>query len=148
MEKYIGLFPLWGIRLVSVVDNADTAIRVTRNPRQINGLVNEWYLEDMSENIRSVLTSRRQNGFHIWFFCPLRIQERPLTEKDTLSYEDCCCCPKCLCSFPRHAIARMLNDQGIPNPTEYKRLQGLRYKQPKEKQYTLEVFSDFPHALQ
>lgn len=27
----------------------------------------------------------------------------------------------------------MLNDKGIPNPTEYKRLHGLRYKQPKRK---------------
>ena len=69
VEKYIhGLFPLWGIRFVSVVDNADTAIRGNKKSRQINGLVNEWYLEDMSENIRSVLTSRRQNGFHIGSF--------------------------------------------------------------------------------
>ena len=31
----------------------------------------------------------------------------------------------------------MLNDRGIPNPTEYKRLKGLRYKQPKAKNSTL-----------
>ena len=31
----------------------------------------------------------------------------------------------------------MLNDRGIPNPTEYKRLHGLRYKQPKGKNSTL-----------
>ena len=44
VEKYIhGLFPLWGIRFVSVVDNADTAIRGNKKSRQINGLVNEWY---------------------------------------------------------------------------------------------------------
>ena len=56
VEKYIhGLFPLWGIRFVSIVDNADTAIRGNKKARQINALVNEWYLEDMSENIRSVL---------------------------------------------------------------------------------------------
>ena len=35
------------------------------------------------------------------------------------------------------AIARMLNDRGIPNPTEYKRQHGLRYKQPKTKNSTL-----------
>ena len=37
----------------------------------------------------------------------------------------------------RAAIARMLNDRGIPNPTEYKRLKGLRYKQPTAKNSTL-----------
>lgn len=33
VEKYLhGLFPLWGIRFVSVVDNADTQVRATKNP--------------------------------------------------------------------------------------------------------------------
>ena len=35
--------------------------------------------------------------------------------------------------YGKTAIARMLNDRGIPNPTEYKRLHGLRYQQPKRK---------------
>ena len=69
VEKYLhGLFPLWGIRFVSIVDNADTDNKGNKKSRQINGLVNEWYLEDMSDNIRSVLTSRRMNGFHIGSF--------------------------------------------------------------------------------
>jgi len=39
--------------------------------------------------------------------------------------------------YGKTTIARMLNDRGIPNPTEYKRQQGLRYKQPTKKQSTL-----------
>ncbi len=39
--------------------------------------------------------------------------------------------------WQKTAIARMLNDRGIPNPTEYKRLHGLRYKQPTRKNSTL-----------
>ena len=39
--------------------------------------------------------------------------------------------------YGKTAIARMLNDRGIPNPTEYKRLKGLRYQQPKAKNSTL-----------
>ena len=66
VEKYIhGLFPIWGIRFVGLVDNADTAIKGNKKARQINGLVNEWFLEDMSESIKSALTIRRQNGLHI-----------------------------------------------------------------------------------
>ena len=69
VEKYIhGLFPLWGIRFVSIVDNADTANKGNKKSRQINRLVNEWYLEDMSDNIKSVLINRRKNGFHIGAF--------------------------------------------------------------------------------
>lgn len=39
--------------------------------------------------------------------------------------------------YGKTAIARMLNERGIPNPTEYKRLQGIRYRQPKGKSSTL-----------
>ena len=61
VEKYIhGLFPIWGVRFVSIVDNADTDNKGNKKSRQINGLVNEWYLEDMSDNIRSVLKNRRE----------------------------------------------------------------------------------------
>ena len=63
VEKYIhGLFPVWGIRFVSVADNADTEVRGNKNARQINGLVNEWYLEDLSENIRMVFDMKRRQG--------------------------------------------------------------------------------------
>lgn len=66
VEHYLhDCFPRWGVRFVSVVDHADTAVRGNKKARQINGLMNEWYLEDLSENIRAVLTSRRKRGFHI-----------------------------------------------------------------------------------
>lgn len=42
VEKYIhGLFPAWGIRFISVVDNADTNNRGNKKSRQINGLIND-----------------------------------------------------------------------------------------------------------
>lgn len=69
VEKYIhGLFPLWGIRFIGVVDNADTDIKGNKKSRQINGLVNEWYLEDLSDSIRSVFDNKRKNGCHIGSF--------------------------------------------------------------------------------
>ena len=56
VEKYIhGLFPEWGIRFVSIVDNIDTAVAGNKKTRQINGLINEWYLEDMSDSIKAAL---------------------------------------------------------------------------------------------
>ena len=62
VEKYIhGLFPIWGIRFISIVDNADTANKGNKKSRQINGLVNEWYLEDMSDKFhisRSYLSKK------------------------------------------------------------------------------------------
>ena len=69
VEKYIhGLFPLWGIRFVSIVDNADTDNKGNKKSRQINGLINEWYLEDLSTNVRSVLDHKRKEGLFIGSF--------------------------------------------------------------------------------
>lgn len=143
VEKYIhGLFPIWGIRFISIVDNADSANKGNKKSRQINGLVNEWYLEDMSENIRSVLVNRRKNGFHIGAFALYGYKKDPEQKGHLIIDEEAAAVVREVFTlfskgYGKTAIARMLNDRGIPNPTEYKRLQGLRYKQPKTKNSTL-----------
>lgn len=143
VEKYIhGLFPIWGIRFVSIVDNADTANKGNKKSRQINGLVNEWYLEDMSDNIRSVLTNRRQNGFHIGAFALYGYMKDPAQKGHLIIDEEAAAIVREVFTlysqgYGKTAIARMLNDRGVPNPTEYKRLHGLRYQQPKSKNSTL-----------
>lgn len=153
VEKYIhGLFPAWGIRFVSVVDNADTDNKGNKKSRQINGLVNEWYLEDMSENIRSVLTSRRQNGFHIGAFALYGYQKDPAQKGHLIIDEEAAAIVREVFTlfskgYGKTAIARLLNDRGIPNPTEYKRLQGLRYQQPKHKSSTLWKYFSISNML-
>ena len=143
VEKYIhGLFPIWGIRFISIVDNADTANKGNKKSRQINGLVNEWYLEDMSDNIRSVLKNRRENGFHIGAFALYGYEKDPNQKGHLIIDEEAAAVVREVFTlfsqgYGKTAIARMLNDRGIPNPTEYKRLKGLRYKQPTTKNSTL-----------
>ncbi|MGA3939583.1 recombinase, partial [Escherichia coli] len=69
MEKYLhGKFVEWGIRFIAVVDHVDTDDRANKKSRQINGLVNEWYLEDLSNNVRSVLDHKRREGQYIASF--------------------------------------------------------------------------------
>lgn len=153
VEKYInGLFPLWRIRFVSLVDNADTANRGNKKSRQINGLVNEWYLEDMSENIRSVLTNRRKSGFHIGAFALYGYKKDPEQKGHLLVDAEAAATVREIFTlfsqgYGKTAIARMLNDRGIPNPTEYKRLHGLRYQQPKRKNSTLWKYSAISDML-
>ena len=143
VEKYIhGLFPIWGIRFVSIVDNADTANKGNKKSRQINGLVNEWYLEDMSENIRSVLTNRRENGFHIGAFAPYGYKKDPDLKGHLIIDPEAAQIVREIFTmfsmgYGKTAIARSLNDRGVPNPTEYKRRQGLRYQNPATHNSTL-----------
>ena len=153
VERYInGLFPIWGIRFVSLVDNADTANKGNKKSRQINGLVNEWYLEDMSENIRSVLTNRRKNGFHIGAFALYGYKKDPEQKGHLMIDEEAAAVVREVFTlfsqgYGKTAIARMLNDRGIPNPTEYKRLHGLRYQQPTRKNSTLWKYSAISDML-
>lgn len=143
VEKYIhGFFPVWGIRFISIVDNADTANKGNKKSRQINGLVNEWYLEDMSDNIRSVLVNRRINGFHIGAFALYGYKKDSEHKGHLIIDKEAAVVVREVFTlfsqgYGKSTIARMLNERGIPNPTEYKRLHGLRYKQPKSKSGTL-----------
>lgn len=143
VEKYIhGLFPVWGIRFVSVVDNADTDNKGNKKSRQINGLVNEWYLEDMSDNIKSVLDSKRRNGLHIGSFALYGYMKDPEKKGHLVIDEDAASVVREVFrlfseGYGKTAIARILNDRGIPNPTEYKRRRGINYKPSSGKGGTL-----------
>lgn len=153
VEKYIhGLFPLWGIRFVSIVDNADTDNKGNKKSRQINGLVNEWYLEDMSDNIRSVLTNRREQGFHIGAFALYGYQKDPSQKGHLIVDPEAAGVVRRVFvlfsqGYGKTAIARILNEDGIPNPTEYKRLKGLRYRSPPGKTGTLWKYPAISHML-
>ncbi|MDE7018492.1 MAG: recombinase family protein [Lachnospiraceae bacterium] len=143
VKNYIhGLFPICGVRFVSIVDNADTANKGNKKSRQINGLVNEWYLENMSDNIKNVLMNRRENGLHIGSFALYGYKEDPEQKGHLIVDEEAAEIVREVFTlfsqeYGKTAIARILNDRGVPNPTEYKRLHGLRYQQPKKKQSTL-----------
>ena len=143
VEKYIhGLFPIWGIRFVSIVDHADTDVRGNKKARQINGLINEWYLEDLSENIKSVFNNKRKNGVHIGAFALYGYKKDPKQKGHLIIDEEAAQGVREVFTlfsqgYGKTNIARILNDRGIPNPTEYKRQKGLRYTQAKSKCSTL-----------
>lgn len=130
VEKYIhGLFPLWGIRFVAVADYADTEIRGNKKARQINGLINEWYLEDLSENVRMVLDLKRQEGKYIGG-SPLYGYRKDPADKNRLLVD-----PEAAAVVRRifrwslegrskQSIASMLNAEGIPSPARYKAERG------------------------
>ena len=153
VEKYIhGLFPIWGIRFISIVDNADTDNKGNKKSRQINGLVNEWYLEDLSDNIKKVFDSKREQGCHIGAFALYGYMKDPNKKGHLIIDEEAAAIVREVFTlfaegYGKTNIARILNDRGVPNPTEYKRLHGLRYKQPKKKNSTLWKYFAISHML-
>lgn len=132
VEKYInGLFPVWGIRFVSVVDNVDTDVRQNKKARQINGLVNEWYLEDMSDSIKAALTARMKAGYFIGSMPPYGYDKDPNNKGKLIINDDEAKIVKEIFELylegnGKTKIARILNERGIPNPSHSKLQRGVK----------------------
>jgi len=133
VERYIhDLFPRWGIRFVALLDHADTEVRGNKKARQINGLVNEWYLEDLSENIKAVLDNKRRKGEFIGSFPPYGYKKSSANRNRLVIDPEAAEVVRLIFSlasrgYGKRRIADTLNSMRIPNPTKYKSQQGLAY---------------------
>lgn len=135
VETYINeKFSEWGIRYVSLLDGADTSLAGNKKSRQINGLVNEWYLEDLSENMRRAYATRKKEGKYI-ASCPVYGYKKDPNDPYHLIID----APSakivkriftmCIEGMSLNVIARTLNEEGVPSPTKYKtEVQGINFK--------------------
>ena len=136
VEKYIhGLFPIWGIRFIAVADNADTEVKGNKKARQINGLVNEWYLEDLSENVRMVFDLKRREGKYIGGFPIYGYQKDPADKNHIVPDPEAAEVVRQIYQWSlgghgRQNIAYLLNQKGVPNPTRYKAERGWTCNHP------------------
>ncbi|WP_458407158.1 recombinase family protein [Anaerotignum sp.] len=122
-------FPLWGIRFVTAVDHVDTAFRANKKARQINSLVNEWYSEELSENIRAVFRRKMEEGKFLGNYAPYGYRKdpndrhhliidretAPVVEKIYRLYLEGLSCKM---------IAEMLSAENIPTPSQMKKKRG------------------------
>ena len=132
IEKYLhGLFLEWGIRFISLIDNADTEIKGNKKSRQINSLVNEWFLEDLSENIRSVFLEKMKKGEFLASFAPYGYKKDPERRGHLVIDEGLAETVSRIfhlsdVGYGTSKIARMLNDDNIPNPRKQQEIYKLR----------------------
>ena len=71
IEKYLHReFRRYRVRFIGVTDGTDTADKANKKARQIYGLVNEWYCEDLSESVRAVLRKKMMDGQFIGSSAP------------------------------------------------------------------------------
>ena len=127
IEHFIhGKFPEWGVRFVAVVDNIDTNVKGNKKTRQINGLVNEWQLEELSDNVKATLSVKRKNGEFIGSFAPYGYLIDP-DNKNHLIIDEVAA-PTVQRIFDLYigglgyiSIAKILNDEMIPPPCVHKK---------------------------
>lgn len=136
IEKYLhGLFLEWGIRFVSIVDNVDTLVRGNKKTRQILGLTNEWYLEDLSDNIRSVFDVKRRNGEYIASWALYGYRKDPDNKNKLIIDDEAAAVVReiynlYLLGNGCQRIAKALNQRGVSNPYTYKKQKGENFNPP------------------
>ncbi|MCL1867152.1 MAG: recombinase family protein [Oscillospiraceae bacterium] len=136
IEKYIhNKFLEWNVRFVSIVDRADSHDIANKKARQINGLINEWYLEDVSENIRKTLDNKRKRGEFTGSFAPYGYLVDPDNKNHLVKDEYAAPIVRDIFDWYNQGwgyrkIVMRLNSLEIPNPTLYKQRQNSRYVNP------------------
>ena len=132
IEKYLhNKFIEWNVRFISLSDNADTGNIGNKKSRQINGLVNEWFLEDVSNNIRSAFNAKMKNGEYISPFAPFgyivsKENNNNLVIDDYASSIVKRIFKLYLNGYGYGSIAKILNEDNIPSPSLYKKQQGYK----------------------
>ena len=125
-------FVEWGVRFVSIVDYADTFNIQNKKSRQINGLMNEWYLLDLSDNIKKSLKNKRDNGLFMGSFAPYGYDRDPEDKHKLIIDPVASDIVKTI--FEMYAsglgyykICEYLNNNNIPTRANYKKLKGSKF---------------------
>ncbi len=127
IEKYLHHdLPNLGIRFIGVVDGVDTENEANKKSRQINGLVNEWYCEDLSKNIRSSFKAKMKNGQFLGSSCPYGYKKDPKNHNHLVIDEYAAKIVRriyklYLSGYGKAKIGSILSSDGILIPTLYKR---------------------------
>ena len=137
IEKYLHHdLPILGIRFIGVADGVDTADESNKKTRQINGLVNEWYCEDLSKNVRSAFRAKKQAGQYVSASCPYGYIKDPLNHNHLIVDEYAADVVRQIFSLylqgiGKAKIGRIIGERGILIPTLYKKeVQGMNFYNP------------------
>lgn len=127
------LFPAMGVRFISYSDRLDSAKQSYDILLPIKNIFNEQYARDISAKITTVIRSKQKSGEYVGAFACYGYKKSP-TDKNKLIVDEYAAkvvrriFSLYLNGVGKQRIANILNDDEIPCPTEYKRLNGENYK--------------------
>lgn len=141
VEKYInGLFVELNIRFIAVAENLDTNTKSNKKSLQINGLVNEWYLEDLSENVKASMDNLRKQGKCVSsFVCYGYKKDSVDKHKLKIDYAAADVVKRIFKMYmdgdSLDAIAKSLNKDGVLTPTKYREMNKSKFKNCNAQKY-------------
>ncbi len=137
LEEFL---PLYGVRFISLyqpaIDTYLDAEVVHGLEVGITGFMNEQYAYKTSADIRRTFKHKREKGEFIGAFAPYGYEKDPRDKNVLVVDQDAARVVRDIFTWyvsggmSKRAIARRLNELGVPNPTAYKRARGLHYENP------------------
>lgn len=133
VEKYIRKkFLEWNIRFISPVDGIDTNNKNTKKTSQITALADEWKIEEQSVNTRKTLRSENAAGMWTAAFAPYGYKKDPKDKYHLIIDEPAAKTVREIYKMyaegkSYNKIAVYLNENNIPTPSRYRKLQGSNF---------------------
>lgn len=131
-------FPMMNVRFIAINDNIDSVA----NPDSLNNaivpfknIMNDEYCRDISNKVRSALTTKRRQGKFIGSFASYGYLKDPNDHNHLIIDEEVAPIIRdifdwFISGMSLIGIAKKLNEQGVLNPSAYKRYKGMKYRHP------------------
>ena len=137
LEEFI---PLHGIRFVNMssplIDTYSDPRSATSLEIPIRGMFNEQFAAITSEEIRKTFKMKRERGEFIGAFAPYGYKKAVDNKNYLVIDEEAAQIVRNIFHWfvneglSKRGIAQKLNNEGIPNPSEYKRRNNMKYQNP------------------
>ncbi len=137
LENY---FPLHNTRFITIgdpkVDSFKQPETIQNLEVPITGLMNDRYACKTSNDVRETFDTKRRRGEFIGAFAPYGYAKDPLDKNSLVVDEEAARVVRDIFTWftrdglSKSGIAKRLNELGMPNPAEYKRRSGLKYRNP------------------
>ncbi len=137
LENY---FPLHNTRFITIGEpKVDSYLRpetIQNLEVPITGLMNDRFACKTSNDIRDTFNTKRRRGEFIGAFAPYGYAKDPKDKNRLVIDEEAAHTVRDIFHWfvyeglSKNGIARLLNEMGVPNPTEYKRRKGFQYNNP------------------
>ena len=133
LERY---FPDNDVRFIAITDNIDSGKQAYDMLLPIKNIFNEQYARDISKKVYASMNMKQKSGDFIGAFTTYGYKKSPVNKNKLIVDEYAAGIVREIFSLyiqglGKQSIAKRLNAKGIPCPSEYKKLNGENYKNPR-----------------
>lgn len=128
-------FPELGVRFISITDGIDSMKQAYDMLLPIKNIFNEQYARDISKKVQTAVKTKQKAGEFIGAFTSYGYKKSPVDKNKLIIDEYSADVVRRIFSlyikgYGKQRIAKMLNEEGVLCPSEYKKAMGLNYNNP------------------